>query len=75
VTGRLPKEDSVLPFDSVLIFFPRMMPVLLSKKILPVDLLFIVVVVSPPIISALVTVTELEAKSTTIVESFISAIA
>ena len=57
-----------------LLLFSISTPVALSRIILPVDLLFIVVVVSLPMISALVTVEELVAKSTTIVVSLISLI-
>ena len=72
VTGKVPKEASVLPLDSVLIIFCFMIPVVLSSMICPLDLLFMVVVVSLPIISALVMVVEFSAKSTRMVESVIS---
>ena len=72
LTGRFPKADSVIPFDSVFIFFSRIIPDILSRIIFPVDLLVIMVVVSDPIITALLLVTELAAKSIIMVESVIS---
>ena len=72
VTGIVPPMASMLPFDSVVIVFSRMMPVIPSRIIFPLLALFIVVVASRPIIIVFEIVVPVLLKSITIVESFIS---